>query len=93
MVWGLNIWWRKDDLWYLMQACVILHNMTIEDEQDDFNYHQEVTRELPSEDYQNHDPLLLEEFLKIHQEIENRSSHEQLRNDIVEHLWVIHSST
>jgi hypothetical protein len=76
-----------------MQACVILHNMTIEDEQDDFNYHQEVTRELPSEDYQNRDPLLLEEFLKIHQEIENRSSHEQLRNDIVEHLWVIHSST
>jgi hypothetical protein len=93
MVWGLNRWWRKDDLWYLMQACVILHNMIIEDEQDDFNYHQEVTRELPSEDYQNRDPLLLEEFLKIHQEIENRSSHEQLRNDIVEHLWVIHSST
>jgi hypothetical protein len=79
-----------------MQAYIILHNMIIEyerNEEDDFNYHQEGTRELTREDYQNCDPLVLEEFLRIHKEIEDRSSHEQLRNDLVEHLWAIHSST
>jgi hypothetical protein len=82
-------WWRKEDLWYIMQACVLLHNMIIEDEwdeEDDFNYHQEGTRELTPEDYQNRDLLVLEEFRRIHKKIEDMSSHEQLRNDLVEHL-------
>jgi hypothetical protein len=96
MVRGTARWWDKEDLWFIMQACVILHNMIIEDErdeEDDFNYHQEGTRELTHEDYQNRDPLVLEEFLRIHKEIEDKSSHEQLHNDLVEHLWAIHSST
>jgi hypothetical protein len=96
MVRGPARWWSKEDLWFIMQACVILHNMIIEDErdeEDDFNYHQEGTRELTPEDYQDRDPNLLEEFLMIHKEIVDRSSHEQLRNDLVEHLWAIHSST
>ena len=66
------------------QACVLLHNMIIEDEredEDDFNYNQEGTV-----------TKVLEEFLKMHQEIEDKSTHEQLRNDLVEHLWAIHSS-
>jgi hypothetical protein len=89
MVRGPARWWSKEDLWFIMQACVILHNMIIEDErddEDDFNYHQEGTRELTPEDYQDRDPNLLEEFLMIHKEIVDRSSHEQLRNDLVEHL-------
>jgi antirestriction protein len=96
MVRGPARWWSKEDLWFIMQACVILHNMIIEDErdeEDDFHYQQEGTRELTLEDYQNRDPLVLEEFLRIHKEIEDKSSHEQLRNDLVEHLWAIHSST
>jgi hypothetical protein len=36
------------------------------DEEDDSNYHQEGMKELTHGDYQNCDPLLLEEFLKIH---------------------------
>jgi hypothetical protein len=96
MVWGPAKRWRKEDLWYIMQACVLLHNMIIEDErdeEDDFIYHQEGMRELTPEDYQNRDPLVLEEFLRLHKEIEDSSSHEQLCNDLVEHLWAIHSST
>ena len=89
--------WSKEDIWYIMQACVLLHNMIIEDEredEDDFNYNQEgtVTKVLDPKDYEHRDPQLLEEFLKMHQEIEDKSTHEQLRNDLVEHLWVIHSS-
>jgi hypothetical protein len=49
----------------------MLHNIIIEDErdeEDDFNYHQEGTRELTLEDYQNRDPILLEEFLRTHRD-------------------------
>jgi hypothetical protein len=87
--------WHKEDLWYIMQACVILHNMIIEDERDekdDFNYHQEGILMLQPVDYQRRNPLVLEDFLKIHDEIEDRSLHERLRDDLVEHLWAIHSS-
>jgi hypothetical protein len=66
IVQGPTKWWGKENFWFIIQACVILHNMIIEDErdeEDDFNYHQEGTRELTPEDYQNRDPLLLEEFL------------------------------
>ena len=44
-------------------------------------------------DYERRDPLVLEEFMKIHDEIEDRSTHERLRDDLVEHLWAIHSSS
>jgi len=98
MVRGPARFWSKEDLWYIMQACVILHNMIVEDERDeeeDFNYHQEPhgILVLRPADYERHDPLVLEEFLKIHDEIEDRSTHERLRDDLVEHLWAIHSSS
>jgi len=72
--------------------------MIVEDERDeeeDFNYHQEPHSilVLRPADYERHDPLVLEEFLKIHDEIEDRSTHERLRDDLVEHLWAIHSSS
>ena len=80
-----------------MQACVLLHNMIIEDEredEDDFNYNQKgtVTKVLDPKDYEHRDPQLLEEFLKMDQEIEDKSTHKHVQNDLVEHLWVIHSS-
>jgi hypothetical protein len=77
-----------------MQACVVLHNMIIEDErdeEDDFNYHQDIPV-LEPKDYEHRDPILIEEFLKIHDEIEDKSLHERLRDDLVEHLWALHSA-
>jgi len=97
MIRGPARWWSKDDLWYIMMCCVILHNMIIEDEREedeDFNYYQEPggLPELAPEDYQTRDPILVQEFLKNHKAIEDKSAHEQLRNDLVEHLWAVHSS-
>ena len=92
MVRGPARLWSKEDLWYIMQCCVLLHNMIVEDEReepDDCNYDQEPNgiRVLNPKDYEHRDPLLLNDFLKIHEEIEDRSSHERLRDDRVEHLW------
>ena len=36
--------------------------------------------------------VVLNDFLKIHEEIEDRSSHERLRDDLVEHLWARYSA-
>ena len=36
------------------------------------------------------DPNVVSEFLRIHNEIEDRTIHEQLRDDLVEHLWARH---
>jgi len=71
--------------------------MIVEDEReepDDCNYHQEPNgiRVLKPKDYEHRDPLLLNDFLKIHEEIEDRSSHERLRDDLVEHLWARYSA-
>jgi len=65
--------------------------MIIEDEREedeDFNYYQELggLPELAPEDYQTRDPVLAQEFLKNHKAIEDKSAHEQLRNDLVEHF-------
>ena len=97
MVRGPARLWSKEDHWYIMQWCVLLHNMIVEDEReepDNFNYHQEPNciRVLKPKDYEHHDPLLLNDFLKIHEEIEDRSSHERLRDDLVEHLWARYSA-
>jgi hypothetical protein len=76
-----------------MQACVVLHNMIIEgerDEEDGFDYHQDIPV-LEPKDYEHRDPILIEEFLNIHEEIEDKSLHERLRDDLVEHLWALHS--
>jgi hypothetical protein len=66
MVWGPAKWWRKEDLGYIMQVCVLLHNMINEDEEDDFNYQQEGARELTPKEYQNHDPLLKRLRIDLH---------------------------
>jgi hypothetical protein len=44
---------------------------------------------LRPKDYR-HDPLVLSEFLRIHNEIEDRIIHEQLHNDLMEHFWARH---
>jgi hypothetical protein len=44
---------------------------------------------LRPEDY-HRDPLVLSDFLHIHSEIEDRIVHEQLRDNLIEHLWARH---
>ncbi|XP_023895290.2 uncharacterized protein LOC112007213 isoform X1 [Quercus suber] len=74
----------------IMKACIILHNMIIEDERDenemvDFDYeqidencHTQVSREQTNE---------FMEFIQVHQCIGDQEVHSQLQLDLVEHLW------
>jgi hypothetical protein len=95
MVRGTARFWDKDTLWYIMTVAVIMHNMIIENERDeevDYDYDQDDGEVLRPEEYQQRDPLVLEEFLKIHHQIEDKETHVKLRDDLVEHLWARHGA-
>ena len=34
IIWEPGRFWKSEDLHYIMKACIILHNMIIEDERD-----------------------------------------------------------
>ena len=94
IVCGPARFWDQETLNYIMKACIIMHNMIIEDEryggQLDFNYdvidenqHVHVSHERTSELY---------EFIQTHHQIRDRQTHSQLQADLVEHLWQKHGA-
>ena len=81
---------HSETLQDIMKACVILHNMIIEDERD--------VNEAVELDYEqiNDDPTIqlsrentntFTEFIETHQCIRDHKNHFQLQSDLIEHLW------
>ena len=84
--------WSKKTIGQIMRACVIMHNMIVEDERDGYagncdytddqvNFtvsRSEVSREHLSE-YQ--------EYLRNHAKIRNISTNQQLQADLIEDIW------
>jgi hypothetical protein len=69
-----------------MKACIIMHNMIIEDKgevdaNERFNDEEENVRVS-----HHHTPDLVE-FTKTRKEIRDNKIHHQLQEDLVEHLW------
>jgi hypothetical protein len=80
--------WEKKDPHLIMTACVLLHNMIIEDEREECFSDDGFSIESPfslnaSTSFNN----TFDNFLQKHREIQSPASHFQLRNDIIEHLW------
>ncbi|KAK1662736.1 hypothetical protein QYE76_050895 [Lolium multiflorum] len=87
--------WFHDQMWEVMQACVIMHNMIIEDDRKNHARTHvglyecqgplaEVNHELPGD---------FADFLAMHAEIRDNNVHDQLQTDLVEHLWRIKGNT
>jgi hypothetical protein len=70
-----------------MQACVIIHNMIVEDERDscqrDFHYDSMGEKVIPSRTQVEE----LSAFIHMNQWITNRAFHFQLQDDLVENIW------
>ena len=73
-----------------MKACVILHNMIIEDKRDkveavDFNYEQIDEISCTPMSCESTNEFL--EFIQVHQRIMDKEVHSQLQKNLVDHLW------
>lgn len=78
--------WDIETLAYIMKACVIMHNMIIEDEGD---VDAEERFDSPEDNVQpshTHTPDVME-FIENHKKIRDNEIHHQLQEDLVEHLW------
>jgi hypothetical protein len=80
-------YWNEEMLANIMKACIIMHNMIIEDERArhlGFDHEREVNSfisvshgEIPK----------LHDFLQTHNRIKDRATSSQLQEDLIEHLW------
>jgi hypothetical protein len=91
--------WIEEDLKNIMMACIIMHNMIIEDERND-------NRNLDSlsKDYDNASkgPAIaivsrehtqtMSEFIQNHRRIRDRQTHCDIQSDLIEHLWQLHGN-
>ncbi|CAN1302975.1 hypothetical protein LINPERPRIM_LOCUS25671 [Linum perenne] len=86
IVHGAARFWHRQKLKDIMYACVILHNMIVENEgnaistwsDDDVDPPISVSRGSVEEFHQ---------YLRRHAELRDREVHQQLRADLVEHIW------
>jgi hypothetical protein len=73
----------KSDLKDIMYTCIILHNMIIKD-----NHRAICPTWFEEEVHQPHDPLnTFEESVAISLELDNATIHQNLKADLVEHIW------
>ena len=82
--------WDTETLALIMRACVIMHNMIVEDEIDldpneRFDYGGENVQ--PSHGIPT---CTLAEFIEAQKKIRNKEIHFQLKEDLIEHLWNQH---
>ena len=89
---GPSHFWRKKVLHDIMSACIILHNVIIEDERDLNAPIQDVV-EAPSLSIEMvvDENLPFDQFLARHKKIKNKSVHLELRNVLIENLWEQHN--
>jgi hypothetical protein len=73
-------------MWEVMPACVIMHNMIVEDEQEN-------AAQLGGWDFQGplvqpeHVPQEFEAYLQAHCDLRDQQVHQQLQADLVEHVY------
>jgi len=88
--------WDKEKIGNIMKACIILHNMIVEDERDGYNTQFDVSEFLQVEgnqtpqvdlSYSTGMPLNIENMMGMRNQLRDQNMHQQLKNDLVEHIW------
>ena len=82
----------------IMKVCIILHNMIVEDEQNenevvDFDYEQiDEVNKPPIQVSREHANGFMA-FIQSHQCIRDQEIHYQLQSDLINHLWQLHDES
>ena len=73
-------------MWSVMTACVIMHNMIVEDERDDSVFDENWLFQ-----GENVEPqpgvATFEEFIDFQYDLRDHDTHASLQNDLVQHIW------
>uniref|UniRef100_A0A0D3ASC5 Myb-like domain-containing protein n=1 Tax=Brassica oleracea var. oleracea TaxID=109376 RepID=A0A0D3ASC5_BRAOL len=89
------LFWDKVKIGKIMRACIILHNMIVEDERDGYTQF-DVSEFQQGEDngsshvdltYSTDIPTNIANMMGVRTRIRDRQMHEQLKGDLVEHVW------
>ena len=85
---GPSHFWKKHILHDIMSACIIMHNMIIEDERDS-NAEMENRRKAPTPEVEmvRDETTRFQEFLARYKQIKDKEAHFALRNALIEYLW------
>ncbi|KAM3364359.1 hypothetical protein ACQJBY_014602 [Aegilops geniculata] len=79
--------WDEGKVWEVMTACVIMHNMIVEDERDESIFDQGFDYQGENIEPLHQDPATFEQFAQFHREMRDWHTHVNLQNDLVEHVW------
>ncbi|XP_057803130.1 uncharacterized protein LOC131018426 [Salvia miltiorrhiza] len=81
-------YWQKKHLDNIMKACIIMHNMIVEDERD-LSAPIEIAREVPIPDVETmpNETNHFQHFLGRYKKIKDRVAHFALRDALVDHIW------
>ncbi|CAL9238846.1 unnamed protein product [Arabidopsis halleri] len=94
MIKNPSLLWSKGKISYIMRACLILHNMIVEDERDSYTlydeneFRQEDETEIPRDlTFSVNMATNLEGLGDGHTRIRDRQAHHQLKEDLIQHIW------
>uniref|UniRef100_A0A0D3DAG7 DDE Tnp4 domain-containing protein n=1 Tax=Brassica oleracea var. oleracea TaxID=109376 RepID=A0A0D3DAG7_BRAOL len=87
--------WDKVKIGKIMRACIILHNMIVENERDDYTQYdvsdfQQGEGSVSSYvdlTYSTDIPTNIANQMGVRTRIRDRQAHQQLKGDLVEHIW------
>uniref|UniRef100_A0A0D3AKR6 Uncharacterized protein n=1 Tax=Brassica oleracea var. oleracea TaxID=109376 RepID=A0A0D3AKR6_BRAOL len=90
------LFWDKVKIEKIMRAGIILHNMIVEDERDGYTrydlseFQQGEDTGTPHVDltYSTNIPSNVANMMGVRTRIRDRQMHQQLKDDLVEHLWL-----
>ena len=83
--------WDEETLTLIMRACVIMHNMIVEDEGFVVDHTERFEHGGENVEPAHGKPTrTLDEYIAAHREIRNKGTHIQLKEDLIEHLWNNH---
>ena len=90
---GPSRFWNKHVLHDIMTACIIMHNMIIEDERDVSGTFCDSTQaSIPSVEMVEDENVRFQDFLRRHKQIKDKEAHIALRNALIDHLWEEYTS-
>jgi Plant transposon protein len=84
--------WCKETIGQIMRACVIMHNMIVENERDsyftNFDYSdEEVNINVSRPQIRRSRLVKYEDYIRNHSRIHERSINHRLQADLVEEIW------